>query len=189
MFVDIVGYTHISERIGPPAVARLLRRFHGRIEQVAQAHGGVIDKFIGDAALVVFGASGGDVSDAANAIACARRIAEQIGDEEAETEDAGEPKATCGIGIDFGEVTIAEVGGSAHAEITVAGDTVNVASRLEALTREWSTTIIVTDAAFEAARAAGADEILEGFQELPVRKVRGRDQPVRLWAWPVPGNP
>lgn len=186
MFVDLVGFTHASEQLTPAATARLLRRFHGCVEQAAFDHGGVIDKFIGDAALVVFGATAGSLSDATDAVACARRIVRELDAWNAGTGEAGAAGLTCGIGIDYGAVTIAEVGGSAHAQITVAGDTVNVASRLEALTRDWSTKIIVSDAVCDAVRAAGQSEMLEGFEELPVQKVRGRDRPVRLWAWPAP---
>ena len=186
MFVDLVGFTHASERMTPAATAQLLRRFHACVEDIARDHGGTIDKFIGDAALVVFGMSQASFSDAAAAIACARRIVGALEDWSGETADADEPRLKCGIGIDFGAVTIAEVGGRSHAQITVTGDTVNVASRLEALTRDWATNVIISDTVFDAVLAAGTVEMLEGFQELPVERVRGRDQSIRLWAWPAP---
>lgn len=188
MFVDLVGFTHASEQLPPAATAQLLRRFHGCVEQAAYDHGGIIDKFIGDAALVVFGVSDGSLSDAADAVACARRIVRELEERKTAAGDASGSALTCGAGIDYGVVSIAEVGGSAHAQVTVAGDTVNVASRLEALTRDWSTKIIITDAVFDAVRAAGAAEMLDGFEELPVQKIRGRDRAVRLWAWPSPGT-
>jgi len=181
MFADLVGFTHASEEMPPAAVARLLRRFHGSVERCVEAHGGIVDKFIGDAVLVVFGVPEGGLSDAADALACARRIVDEL---ESWRGEAGAPALACGIGIDYGAVSIAEVGGSAHAQVTVAGDTVNVASRLEALTREWRTKIIVTGAVVDAVEAAGAAELLDGFHELPVHRVRGRDKPLRLWAWP-----
>ena len=186
MCVDLVGFTHASETLAPAAAAQLLRHFHGCVERAALIHGGVIDKFIGDAALVVFGVPVARLSDAASAVRCARRIAGELADRKAGTEAAGGPGLMCGVGIDFGAVTIAEVGGSAHAQITVTGDTVNVASRLEALTREWGTTIIISDAVFEAARAAGAAEVLDAFERLPVQRIRGRDGTIALWAWPAP---
>lgn len=183
MFVDLVGFTHASEDLLPGQVAQLLRRFHTCVEQAARDHGGIIDKFIGDAALVVFGVPQAGLSDAADAIACARRIVGELDGWAAEAEVTRRLALKCGIGIDYGAVTIAEVGGSAHAQVTVTGDTVNVASRLEALTREWSTEIIISDAVFDAARAAGAADLLASFEALPVHTVRGRDRPLRLWAW------
>lgn len=185
MFVDLVGFTHASEDLVPAQVAQLLRRFHGCVEQAARDHGGMIDKYIGDAVLVVFGGSQVLLSDAADAVACARRIVGELEDWKSEAAAASDSGLSCGIGIDYGAVTIAELGGSAYAEVTVAGDTVNVASRLEALTRDWSAKIIISDAVFDAVRAAGAADMLEGFEELPVHKVRGRDRSVRLWAWPA----
>ncbi len=185
MFVDLVGFTHASEDLVPTQVAQLLRRFHGCVEQAAQDHGGIIDKYIGDAVLVVFGVPRGRLSDAPDAVACARRIVGELEDWKSEAAAGRAPGLTCGIGIDYGAVSIAELGGSAFAEVTVAGDTVNVASRLEALTRDWSTKIIISDAVFEAVRAGGGAELLEGFEELPVHKVRGRDRTLRLWAWPA----
>jgi adenylate cyclase len=184
MFTDLVGFTRASEELPPAEVARLLHRFHGCVERIAGDHGGVVDKFIGDAVLVVFGMSEGSLSDAADALTCARRIVEELEGWQTEAGRASGLGLACGIGIDYGAVSIAEVGGSAHAQVTVAGDTVNVASRLEALTRDWSTKIIISDAVFDAVHAAGAAAVLEDFRELPVHKVRGRDRSVRLWAWP-----
>jgi len=188
MFVDLVGFTRASENMAATATAELLRRFHDGVERAAQAHGGVIDKFIGDGALVVFGVPGGRPEDAANAVRCARQIAGAVADWTAETGSPGGPALACGIGIDFGAVAVAEVGGRAHAQITVAGDTVNVASRLEALTRDWRTAIILSDVAYQTARAAGAGDALEAFEALPDQRLRGRDRPIGLWAWPPPAK-
>lgn len=188
LFTDLVGFTQASEKMSPAATAGLMRRFHDCVERAALAHGGVVDKFIGDAALVVFALAGAGPSDAANAVRCARRIAGEVAGWTADSDTSIGQALACGVGIDFGPVSVAEVGGSVHAQITVTGDTVNVASRLEALTREWRTTIIVSDAAHEAARAAGADEALRGFEGLPVQRIRGRDRPVGVWAWPAPAE-
>lgn len=191
LFVDLVGFTHASEDLPPAETARLLRRFHGCVERAARASGGVIDKFVGDGALLVFGVPDAGPADAANAVACALEIAGEVDGWKAEAEQAGRPGVACSAGIDFGPVSLAELGGSEHAQITVAGDTVNVASRLEALTREWGASVVISDAAREAARAAGAREVLralEDFVELPVRQLRGRDRPIGIWAWPAPAR-
>ena len=188
MFVDLVGFTRASENMTAAATAALLRRFHDGVERAAQAHGGVIDKFIGDGALVVFGVPGGQPEDAANAVRCARQIAGEVADWTAETASPGGPALACGIGIDFGAVAVAEVGGRDHGQITVAGDTVNVASRLEALTRDWRAAIILSDTAYQTARAAGAGAALAAFVALPDQQLRGRDRPIRLWAWPPPAK-
>lgn len=186
MFVDLVGYTAMSEMLPPDDAARILRRFHSLVERAATHCGGVVDKFIGDGALLVFGAPAGGPSDAANAVVCARRIATELADWSESAGASHQPAIACGIGIHFGPVTIAEVGGRQHAQITVAGDTVNVASRLEGLTRGFGATVIVSDTAMEFARAGGAGDALNDFGPLPAQQIRGRERPVGIWAWPAP---
>jgi adenylate cyclase len=186
MFVDLVGSTRLGETMTPAETAALLRRFHRSVERAALDHRGTIDKFVGDGALVVFGVPAGGPADAARAIACARQIVADVARWRAELEADGKPGIACGIGLHFGPVLVAEVGGDAHAQVTVAGDTVNVASRLEAMTRAWRTTLIASDAAVEAARNVGANEILEGFRALPLQEIRGRERPLAVWAWPAP---
>lgn len=188
MFTDLVGFTRASEKMTPGETAQLLRRFHACVERAARGHRGVIDKYIGDAALVVFGVPSAEPSSSADAVVCARAIAAEVAGWNAELQRAGQPGVGCGIGIHFGPVSVAEVGGSVHAQITVTGDTVNVASRLEALTRTVGTTVIVSDAVVEAARAAGAEGALADFAALPVQSIRGRDRPLGIWAWPAPSG-
>ncbi len=186
LFVDLVGFTRASERMSPAETARLLRRFHGSVERAVQANRGVIDKFIGDAALAVFGVPERGGADAAHAVAAARTIAADVAEWNAGSDASGAPAVGCGVGIHSGPVSIGEVGGSEHAQITVTGDTVNVASRLEALTRDWRTSILISNAVMQAARQAGAGDVLEGFQELPLQSIRGREDPIAIWAWPAP---
>jgi adenylate cyclase len=186
MFVDLVGYTKASEHMTPAETAALLRRFHGGVEQAVTNHGGVIDKFIGDAALAVFGLPDAGPAHAGAAIACARRIADELAEWDRELKAAGNPGIGCGAGLHFGPVVVAEVGGAAHAQVTVTGDTVNVASRLEALTRSWRTTIIASDAVVDAARSGTDRAMLDGFTALPFQEIRGRDRPVGIWCWPAP---
>lgn len=186
MFVDLVGYTKASEDMTPAATAALLRRFHHNVERVVTDFDGVIDKFIGDAVLAVFGLPEAGPDHAAAAVACARRIAADLADWDAELKAAGSPGIGCGAGLHFGPVVVAEVGGAEHAQVTVTGDTVNVASRLEALTRSWRTTIIASDAVVDAARSGTDRAMLDGFTALPFQEIRGRDRPVGIWCWPAP---
>ncbi len=186
LFVDLVGFTRTSERMTPVETGQLLRRFHHCVERAAEANGGVIDKFIGDGALVVFGVPEIGQADAANAVVAARAIAADVADWNSELAGGGGHAIGCGAGIHYGQVSISEVGGSQHAQITVTGDTVNVASRLEALTREWRTSILISDTVMQAARQAGAGDVLDGFRELPLQSIRGREDPIVVWAWPAP---
>ncbi len=181
LFVDLVGYTRTSERLAEPGSAAMLRNFHELIETEAARFGGTIDKFMGDGAMLVFGVPDGKDRDAANAIACAQSLVAALRQRNEAGPEADAPAIRCGIGIHFGPVILTELGGHMHRQITVTGDTVNVASRLEAMTRDWSAAIIVWKC--EAARAASADEETAGFELLPIDHVRGRTAPLKLWAW------
>ena len=183
MFVDLVGYTQTSEHLQETGTAAMLRRFHGLVEQQVSVFGGTIDKFMGDAAMVVFGLPAPSPRDAANAVACARSLAALLCEKQGTRAFPAASDIRCGIGIHFGPVILTELGGHAHRQITITGDTVNVASRLEGLTRDWGATIIVSEEVLDATRAAGEQALTEGFERLPVDTVRGRSRPVSLWAW------
>lgn len=181
LFADLRGFTAASEDLSPAEAKTMVRGFHRRVEQAAARHRGIVDKYIGDGALLVFGAGNSDTIPvptlAAQALACARELAE-----------AASPLEVA-LGLHLGPVLLGEVGGEDFAQMTVTGDTVNVASRLEALTRSHGVAILASDATIEAARAAGdeaARAALEGFVALPPQAIRGRSQALKAWAWPAP---
>ncbi len=181
MFADLRGFTAASEGLSPAEAKALVRGFHRKVEQAAARHHGIIDKFIGDGALLVFGAGHpGPVPEptlAAQTLACARELTE-----------AASPLEVA-VGLHLGPVLLGEVGGEHYAQMTVTGDTVNVASRLEALTRSHGVSILASDAVIEAARVAGgeaANAALDGFVALAPQDIRGRSQALKVWAWPAP---
>jgi adenylate cyclase len=185
LFIDIAGSTRRAERLAPADVARFLHEFHGRIEHVVQPHGGMPAQFMGDGAMIIFGVPTPGPSDAAAALAAARDLAGDIRDWNAELTAAGVPPLAIGIGIHYGPVVITLLGGQAQAQLTAAGDTVNVASRIEALTRPHRADIAISGAAIEAVGAAGRTDLLRGFIELPPQQIRGREG--RLTVWVVRG--
>jgi adenylate cyclase len=89
-----------------------------------------------------------------------------------------------GVGIAYGPVSIATLGGEGQIELSAAGDTVNLASRLESLTRQHDAGMAVSDAVVAAVRAAGREELLREFRELPPQEVRGRAGKVVVWVLP-----
>jgi adenylate cyclase len=181
MFVDLVGFTGFGETQPPAEVAATLRGFHARVERAVAAHGGMVDNYIGDAVLAVFGLPAGKPSAAGDALAGARAVVAAFADWNTERRAAGQPAIACGIGLHFGPVRVAEVGGASHARVTVTGDTVNVASRLEGLTRDLHAAVIASDAVMRAAHGAPAE-----FAALPPQPIRGRAQPMSVWAWRTP---
>ena len=181
LFVDMAGSTARLETMAPDAAVRFLRDFHGRIERAVLAHDGVVEKFMGDGAMVVFGIPKPHAGDAAAALACARALIDDIRAHNAELAAAGVPPIDVSIGIHYGPVIMARLGGATQAEVTAAGDTVNVASRLESLTRANDAAIVISDAAVAAIRAAGRLDLIEGFERLPPQEIRGRVERLAIW--------
>jgi adenylate cyclase len=183
LFADMVGFTAISEKLAPDALVALLRDFHGRLARVAFAHGGTVDKYIGDAIMVDFGTPRPKPDDAARALACAAAMIGEIRRWNAERSQAGEPAIGVGIGVHYGEVLVGNIGDARRLEYTVLGDTVNVASRLERLTRETGAPLIVSDALVAAVRACGHEPsaVVAGLRRDQARTVRGRREPIAIW--------
>lgn len=183
MFVDIVGSTGRSETQGPDATARFLRQFHERVERAAALRGGIVTQFIGDGAMLVFGLSEPRPTDAANALACAHDLLAES------TDPASDEPLGLRIGIHCGPVVATRLGGRQHGQLSVAGDTVNVASRLEQLARTLQTRLAVSDAVVTSARATGGEDLLENMRRIPDIRLRGRAQPIDLWSLADPMTP
>ncbi len=181
LFVDIAGFTSRIERLPPADTVTFLRDFHGRIERAVLAHGGVLEQFMGDGAMVIFGVPTPKAEDAASALACARDLVEDIRQRNAQLVAQGQAPFDLSVGIHYGPVVIARLGGPTQAQITAAGDTVNVASRLETLTRAHGATIAISDAVVDAVGAVGRVDLLAGFEELPNQTIRGRVERLVVW--------
>jgi adenylate cyclase len=186
LFVDIAGFTSRMEGMAPDDTVSFLRDFHGRIERAMLAHGGVLEQFMGDGAMVVFGVPSPGAQDAAAALAAARDLFDDIRQRNAELAAEGEPPFRISVGIHYGPVVIARLGGPTQAQISTSGDTVNVASRLEALTREHGAAIAISGAVVEAITAAGRMDLLTGFELLATDTVRGRVGSLPIWVSPEP---
>lgn len=183
LFADMVGFTAISERLAPGDLIGLLRDFHGRLARIALDHGGTIDKYIGDAIMLHFGTPEPRDDDAARALRCAAEMLAEMDRWNAERATEGQEPIRIGIGLHYGEVIVGNIGDARRLEYTVLGDTVNVASRLEALTRTLGTPFVTSAPLIQAAIRAGADpaQILPGLRPGDAEHVRGRAEPVSLW--------
>lgn len=185
MFVDLVGFTRQSEHMSPAEAVAMLRQFHRVVERAVFANNGTLDKYMGDGAMACFGVPAPGFADAGNAIHCAKRLADDMTVWGRERAADGEPPLQIGIGLHYGPVLMGNLGGEQQFSFTVTGDAVNVASRLEALTRNHKVTIIASDAVVDAARAAdpSVEADLAGFFTIPGQAIRGRNEPIDLWAW------
>ncbi len=181
LFVDIVGFTRMSESLPPTAVIDLLREFHRRMAAAVFAHGGTLEKYIGDAVMATFGTPTAAPDDAARAIACARTMLGSISDWNAERHVAGERPIRVAIGAHHGEVVLGDVGDERCMEFAVLGDTVNVASHLEGLCRQLGAAITVSDELLGRAHITSDDRALEGFVPIEPQYLKQRSDAVQVW--------
>jgi adenylate cyclase len=132
--------------------------------------------------MATFGTPRPGSDDATRALACARTMVSAIAAWNAERRARGEPALQIGVGVNHGPVIVGDLGGPQRLEFAVVGDTVNVASRLERLTRELGVAVVASAAAIETARREGASEaVLAGFRPGPAEPVRGREGAVAVW--------
>ncbi len=176
VFVDLRGYSTISELLTPPRIVALLNRWLGAMQEVLDAEQGTVIEFLGDAILAVFGAPAAMDDHPERAVRCAlgmQRALERLNAEP--VRDA--PELAMRIGVHTGTVVAGNVGSATRLKYTVIGDAVNVAARLESLNKELGTDILVSGATLArvpegVARATDHGEIV----------VKGRTEPVRVYA-------
>jgi adenylate cyclase len=181
LFADIRGFTAMAEALAPADLARLLSAFRRRATRAIERHGGIVDKFIGDAVMAVFGVPEPGPNDARNALHAAVELLSEIKEWNLETAAAGLAPIHLGIGVHYGLVFAGALGDDARLEFTVIGDPVNVAQRIEELTRTMDTDLLVSDELLRAAGVACGREGDWGLQALEPRIVRGRAQVVELY--------
>jgi adenylate cyclase len=151
LFADIKGFTALAEAASPADAMLLLRDFHARMATCVFAHGGTLDKFIGDGLMATFGTPKLLPDAADRALACALSMLRAVEDWQAVRRTSGERAIEVGIGIHYGPATMGDIGGGGEGgagqrfEFAVIGDTINVASRLEHLTRELDVSLLVSD--------------------------------------------
>jgi len=181
LFVDLFNFTALSGAMPGQEVIRLLREFHGLVEEAVFVNQGTLDKYIGDGAMATFGTPRPGPQDAGNALACARALVAAIVDWNSRRAVQGLQPLKIGVGLHYGPVTLGNVGSQRRLEFTVVGNTVNLASRIEGLTRLLEPAIIASAAVMEQARAEGAVAPLAGFTDLGFHAIRGHQEPVQLF--------
>jgi adenylate cyclase len=183
LFADLVGFTAMAEDMAPEEVMALLRAFHGRMEEEVFRHGGCLEKFIGDALLATFGIPDVGQRDATDTLACARGMLAALEAWNRERAAAGQPPLRMGLGLHYGQVVAGDIGSQRSMAFATVGDTTNVTSRLQALTRELDTSIVTSGALVAAVEREAADPaLLKGLTARGSNVLRGRDTPIELWA-------
>ncbi len=183
LFADLVGFTAFAENLEPEAVMHLLREFHSRMSEQVFAFDGTLEKFIGDAMLAVFGVPEAAKSDALRALRCAHGMSAALDRWNEERASAGQSTLAMGIGLHYGPAVMGDIGTERAMAFTVIGDTVNCASRLQNLTRDFDCRLVVSRQLIDAVQASGDPStwtLTQGLidhGEIPL-KGRGRPLPV-----------
>jgi adenylate cyclase len=175
LFSDIRSFTTISETMEPRALLDFLNEyFSGMVESVMRHHG-VVDKFIGDAIMAVFGAPVPNADDPLHAVKAALDMRARLGEVNARFKARGLPEIKTGIGLHSGQVVAGNMGHVDRMEYTVIGDAVNLASRLEGLTKELGCDVILSQDLL--------DQVAASVEVEPLRmvKVKGRDQQIMVY--------
>jgi len=173
MFLDIRGFTTFAERRSPSEVVDYLNTLFAMMIARVNANHGIINKFLGDGFMACFGAPLSDGRDTENAVRAAMEIAEKL---ERMNADGSIPATRIGIGLHAGEVVTGSVGSEERKEYTLIGDTVNLASRVEQLTKQYGVVLLVTDAVWQVVKADYQGRALD-----PVT-VKGREAPVAIYS-------
>ena len=158
LFVDIAGFTGFAEHREPEKVIAFLREFHRRMADAVFAHDGTVDDYVGDQVMAVFGTPEAAPDDALRAIRCAHAMRRSINDWNDERIRRGEGPVRVGIGVHYGPVVVGSTGTEARLKFAVVGATVNIASRLQSVTRERNCELIVSVAAAKAAGVTAGEE-------------------------------
>lgn len=178
LFADVSGFTTLAERLPPAALGAMMNLVFSHLTDVVHAHRGTLDKYIGDAVMVFWGAPLDDADHAAHAVAAALAMQARLPAIHADLAAQGWPALALNIGINTGTMVVGDMGSRHRRAYTVMGDAVNAASRLQALCSQHQLGLLVGD----ATRAALGDRLCLGLGTLPLR---GRDALEPVWQ-PLP---
>ncbi len=174
LFSDVRDFTALSESMSPEKVTLVLQRYFDRMVRAVHRHEGTVDKFIGDGMMVLFGAPRASKDACGSAVSCALAMMEELDKLNVEFAAEGFPVLVIGIGINYGNVVVGNIGSTERHNYSALGDAVNVAARVEGLTKDLGRKIIITDAV--------VNRLGDRFQFDPLgeHKLKGHS-PVSVW--------
>lgn len=178
IFIDIRGFTRMSDAVGSRAISEFLTRYRGVITRIVARHGGVVDKFIGDGALIFFGNSDDPQTAAAKAIAATKDLSASLMDQITLPQSATPGQPPYVVVAHFGDVLVGAFGEDDRLEFTIIGSPVNETARLEAIAKEKDAAIVVSAATFLA-----AEQSIDPAEWLDLGDIhlRGAGKPQRVY--------
>lgn len=152
LFADIRGFTSMSENMSAEEVSVILNEYFTEVEPIITKYNGVINKFIGDAVMAIFGEPIQDKNHAMNSVKCANEMFEKVEELQKKWLKEGKPKIEIGVGINTGEAFVGNIGSEIRLEYTVIGDMVNLASRIESYNKIYKTRFLISSTTYEQVR-------------------------------------
>ncbi|HEU4371810.1 MAG TPA: adenylate/guanylate cyclase domain-containing protein [Methylomirabilota bacterium] len=175
MFSDVRNFTTMAEALGARETVSMLNEYFERMVDVILSHGGVLDKFIGDAVMALFGVPFNGEHDSDDAVRVANTMFVALRELNIERRRAGRAPLDIGVGIATGVVVVGNIGSTRRMEYTAIGDPVNLASRLESATKYYGAKILIS----EATRAELTGKTL--LREIDLLRVQGKKAPVAIY--------
>ncbi|HEY5930229.1 MAG TPA: adenylate/guanylate cyclase domain-containing protein [Burkholderiales bacterium] len=174
LFTDVRGFTTISEGLDPKELSKLMNEFLTPLSRIIYKHRGTIDKYMGDCIMAFWGAPLNDPQNARNAVLAGLEMYKTLESLQPYFKDKGWPPIYIGVGVNSGRMNVGNMGSEIRLAYTVMGDAVNLASRLEGITKQYGVSMIVG----ESTRSQIQDVV---FRELDRVKVKGKDEPVAIF--------
>ena len=174
-FSDVRGFTAMSERLKPEALVAVLNRYMTRMVHIILEHNGIVDKYVGDAIMAVWGVPLARPGDATNAVRACLEMRRSLAELNEELKAEGLPVLRIGMGLNKGTLVAGNIGSDLRMEYTVIGDTVNTASRIESITKEFGTDLLISEAVVSE---VGSQFMTEKAHEV---KVKGKEQPLGVY--------
>ncbi|KAF0159070.1 MAG: adenylate cyclase [Syntrophaceae bacterium] len=175
LFSDIRGFTAISEKLTPEALVALLNEYLTAMTNEVFQHDGLLDKYMGDAIMAVFGAPISQPDHAHRACLTALAMMKALRQLQKKWKDEGRPAFDIGIGINTGDMVVGNMGSEMRFDYTVMGDMVNLGSRLEGTNKEYGTNIIISEFTYEKVKDSICCRELDGV------RVKGKIKPVKIY--------